>query len=132
MKPPAAAKIPAFAMFAALRSRTAAPRRYAWLLWLALLLPLAQAAASSHVYSHTGDLAAGVEGLGKSKHAAGGAHCALCVAGSIALGGGLPAATLPALPLCSHHAVPKAAFASLWEAAPRLAYQGRAPPFALT
>src|SRR5688572_7152001 len=101
-------------MFAALRSRTTTPRRYAWLLWFALLLPLAQAAASSHVYSHTGELAAGVESFSKSKHAAGAAHCDLCVAGSIALGGGLPAATLPSLPLCSHHAVPQAAFDSLW------------------
>lgn len=119
-------------MFAALRSRTTTPRRYAWLLWLALLLPLAQAAASSHVYSHTGEPAAGVEGLAKSKHAAGAAHCDLCLAGSIALGGGLPAATLRCLPLCSRHAAPHAAFDSLWEAAPTLAYQGRAPPFRLT
>ncbi|HSV59967.1 MAG TPA: hypothetical protein VLJ19_13825 [Variovorax sp.] len=119
-------------MFAALRSRTTMPRRYAWLLWFALLLPLAQAAASSHVYSHTGELAAGVEGLTKSKHAAGAAHCDLCLASSIALGGGLPTATLPTLPLRSNHPAPQAAFDSLWEPAPTLAYQGRAPPFALT
>ena len=33
-------------------SSVALPRGWAWLLWLALLLPLAQAAAFSHAYSH--------------------------------------------------------------------------------
>ena len=118
----------ALAMFAASRSRTAAPRRFAWLLWLAMLLPLAQAVAGSHVYSHTDELAAGLADPGKAKHAQ---HCDLCLAGSVVHGGGLPAAAL-LLPLRpAAHAAPHVAFDSLWEAAPALAYQGRAPPIAL-
>ena len=115
------------------RSRTAAaPRQFAWLLWLALLLPLAQAASACHVYSHTQDLAAGAEDFSKSKHASGASHCDLCLAGSLVHGGGLPAADLllPVPP--STHSAPQAAFDSPWSPPLVLAYQGRAPPLALS
>ncbi len=106
----------------------------AWLLWLALLLPLAQTAASVHIYSHTASdptsskAAADAHG----KHASGIAHCDLSLAGTLLHGGALPG-LLPGLDL--HHlqqAAPQAAFDSLWEAAPTLGYQGRAPPIALS
>ena len=108
------------------------PRSLAWLLlWVALLLPLAQAAAACHVYSHTGELAAGAVDLSKSKHSAGASHCDLCLAGSVVHGGGLPAAELlPPLPLLPN-AAPAAAFESPWTPPLVLAYQGRAPPVAL-
>lgn len=118
---------------AARRSRRTLPRHAAWLLWLVLLvLPLAQTAAVCHVYSHTGELVAGAVDESKSKHSAGASHCDLCLAGSVAHGGGLPAAQLlPALPLLQH-AAPAAAFDSPWTPPLVLAYQGRAPPIALT
>lgn len=122
-------------MFAAARRfRATTPRHLAWLLWLALLLPLAQTAASSHVYSHTASdqtsSRAAVDAHGK--HASGILHCDLSLAGTLLHGGALPGVP-PSLAL--HHAnqaAPAAAFDSLWEAAPTLAYQGRAPPFALS
>ena len=118
---------------AARRSRRTLPRHAAWLLWLVLLvLPLAQTAAASHVYSHTSELAAGTLHDSKSKHSAGASHCDLCLAGSSVHGGGLPAAELlAALPLL-RHAAPAAAFESPWTPPLVLAYQGRAPPIALT
>lgn len=118
---------------AARRSRRTLPRHLAWLLWLVLLvLPLAQTAAACHVYSHTGELVAGTLDDSKSKHSAGASHCDLCLAGSVVHGGGLPAAEL--LPALSrlHHAAPAAAFVSPWTPPIALAYQGRAPPVALT
>ena len=42
-----------FATAAARRSRRTLPRHFAWLLWLAMLLPLAQTVAACHLYSHT-------------------------------------------------------------------------------
>ncbi|MBS0450164.1 MAG: hypothetical protein JSS14_02545 [Proteobacteria bacterium] len=114
------------------RSRRTLPRHFAWLLWLALLVPLAQTVAACHVYSHTGELAAGTVDISKSKHSAGASHCDLCLAGSVVHAGGLPAAELlPAL-VHLHHAAPAADFDSPWTPPLALAYQGRAPPFALT
>ena len=114
---------------AARRARRMPPRPVAWLLWLVLLvLPLAQTAAVSHVYSHTGELAAGAAGYSKSKHSSGASHCDLCLAGSVVHGSGLPAAELlPALALL-RQAAPAAAFDSPWTPPLALAYQGRAPP----
>ena len=121
-----------FASAAARRSQRTVPRHFAWLLWLAMLLPLAQTVAACHVYSHTGELAAGTADYSKSKHAAGASHCDLCLVGSVVHGGGLPAAELlPALPHLPH-AAPAAAFDSPWTPPLVPAYQGRAPPVALT
>ena len=122
-------------MFAATRRfRATTPRHLAWLLWLALLLPLAQTAASSHVYSHTAsdDTTSRAAADAHGKHASGILHCDLSLAGTLLHGGALPGVP-PGLDL--HHpnqAAPDAAFDSLCEAAPALAYQGRAPPFALS
>lgn len=71
----------------------------AWLLWLALLLPLGQSASVWHLSSHAAaEAAAGVDGPDPASPHAG--HCAWCpVASAAALGGldGAPAplATLP-------------------------------------
>lgn len=106
------------------------PRHFAWLLWLALLLPLAQTLAACHVYSHTSELSGDAAELNKAKHAA--SHCDLCLAGSAVHGGGLPSAELqPALPHL-HHAAPAAVSDSPWTPPLVLAYQGRAPPLALS
>jgi hypothetical protein len=61
------------------------------LLWLALVLALAQVAAIRHAYSHTPGEATTQSG---SKHPGGLAHCDACVA-AVALGAGAP----PAVPL---------------------------------
>ncbi len=65
-----------------LRRRTSQGLR-GWLLWLALLLPIAQAMADVHALSHLGDRQeAGVAHL---------AHCDLCLTAAN-LGAGAPAA----------------------------------------
>lgn len=119
-------------MFTRSRLRQYLPRHFAWLLWLAMLLPVAQTAASCHLYSHDQELAAAAADYSKNKHAAVGSHCDLCLVGSIAHGGALPSAELlPPLPPIVH-AAPRAAFQSPWTPPLVLAYQGRAPPIALS
>ena len=119
-----AAKIGAFTMHA-LRSRIVSQRHFAWLLWLALLLPMAQAAATWHALSHIGiDTSGEVDGK-QAQHAS---HCDLCLTAAAVTGGALPG-TPPSLPLlAARHQAPQAAFASLWLALPTLAYLSRAPP----
>ncbi|MFO1337287.1 MAG: hypothetical protein U1F53_03485 [Burkholderiaceae bacterium] len=69
-----------------------------WLLWLALVLPLAQSAAAWHALSHVrAPVAAGDEDQ-PATHAA--AQCDLCLAAG-ALAGGAPAAAAPGLPASS-------------------------------
>ena len=109
-----------------LRSRLLAPRRFAWVLWLALLLPLAQGAAAWHALSHTGaDLS--TEQDGKALHAA---HCDLCLAAAAVAGGALPGAP-PALSFATvRHAVARPQAVVAASVAPAFAYLSRAPPFA--
>ena len=61
------------------------------LLWLALVMALAQVAAIRHAYTHTPAEASSQSG---SKHPGGLAHCDACIA-AVALGAGAP----PAEPL---------------------------------
>ena len=68
-------------------------RRFAWLLWLALLMPLAQAAAAWHVVAHEGARAGSDDG----KHGPAHAQCELCLAAA-ALGSGAPPGKPAALP----------------------------------
>ncbi|MEJ8855669.1 hypothetical protein WKW79_13890 [Variovorax robiniae] len=110
-----------------LRSRP--PRHLAWLLWLVLLLPVAQVAATSHLLSHASDAVALADDHKAANHAL---HCDLCVtAGAIA--GGALAASLPslALPPAAPSEAPQPAFDNLRENILALAYQGRAPPASL-
>ena len=60
----------------AFRSHAVSRRHLVWLLWLALLLPIAQAAAAWHVLSHA-DLQAAGDADGK--HALRHSHCDLGV-----------------------------------------------------
>lgn len=111
----------------ALRTRPASQRRFTLVLWLALLLPMAQAAANWHAVSHTGR-ETGSEPNGKqAPHFS---HCDLCLTAAAVAGGALPAAptvlSIPAL----RHQVPQAAFASVWLALTAPAYLSRAPPLA--
>ena len=102
-------------------------RRLAWLLWLALVLPLAQTAAAWHGYSHVARL---TQPKAADAHALG-SHCELCLAAAAVSGGAL-ASRAPTLPLtAARHARPALPANGLPSAAISLAYQSRAPPTAL-
>lgn len=100
-------------------------RRFAWLVWLGLLLPVAQVAAAGHALSHTRPES---PREGEGKQAPNQAHCETCLVAA-AIGGGAPLGkpqtlTSPAL----RHQVPHAVFADVWLALPVPAYRSRAPP----
>ena len=102
--------------------------RIAWVLWLALLLPLAQAAANWHAQSHWDtERSSSSDG----KNALAGAHCGVCLSAAAVTGGGAAST-----PLAIAHAAPRQP-AARWYAAPVVAatispaYQSRAPPFSL-
>ena len=106
------------------RSRAVLRHRFAWLLWLALLLPAAQAAASWHALSHA-MLDPG--SAGDAKHAPP-HHCDLCLTAA-SINGGAPAGEPPSLkPVALRHEQPRFAFATRWMASPARAYLSRAPP----
>lgn len=113
----------------ALRLRPPTPRRFTWLLWLALLLPMAQAAANWHAFSHTGrETSSDTRGEPNGKQAPHLSHCDLCLTAAAVAGGALPVAPT-ALPIPGlRHQAPQAAFTSVWLALTVLAYLSRAPP----
>ena len=108
--------------------RTLFPRRrFAWLLWLALLLPVAQVVASGHALSHQGVAAAGAEYEGKRalpQHAA----CALCITAA-AMGAGALPSTPPAWPhSVAGHEQPPTLLLTHAPGPLTRAYLSRAPP----
>jgi hypothetical protein len=107
------------------RSSACSDRRFPWLLWLALLMPLAQAAAAWHALSHQSLAASGKPG---GKQAVQPAQCDLCLAVA-ALGSGAPIgepARLP--PPTALGEAPHAAFPRSGPAALQRLYDSRAPP----
>jgi hypothetical protein len=100
-------------------------RRLAWLLWLALLLPLAQSAAAWHGYSHT---VAGVNGDGESKQSTHRASCDLCLTAAAVIGGALVGNEPARLVRDARHELPQPAESAIWLALLTLAYLSRAPP----
>jgi hypothetical protein len=96
----------------------------AWLLALALVLPLAQLAGAMHAYVHLQDPAA----TRSDKHAPGSSTCDLCVLAA-AIGGTAPGSTPAGAPLAQlEHAAPAdPASAPPFAAAPAH-YRSRAPP----
>jgi hypothetical protein len=101
-------------------------RHFAWLLWLALLLPLGQAAGAWHALSHARTDVAGDSDT-KALHVA---HCDLCMVAA-AVTGGAPAGQPPALPaVAARHEAPQAGASTSVPAAPPTAYLSRAPPLA--
>lgn len=111
----------------ALPSRIVSQRHLVWLLWFALLLPIAQYAATWHALSHSGFSARGQDDGKQAPHSS---HCDLCLTAAAVTGGALPVAALSLPPVAARHDVPQAAFASVWLALPAPAYLSRAPPFA--
>lgn len=99
-------------------------RNLHWLLWLALLLPLAQSMASWHRYSHRAQTEQRQDEGKQVGHAA----CELCLSTAALGGAALSGAPLPLVLLAVRHALPLPVLASLWLARPTLAYQSRAPP----
>ena len=109
------------------RHTFASRRHLAWLLWLAMLLPLAQAAANWHALSHAAASATGGETDSDSKalHAS---SCALCLSAAVVSSGALPSKPPGLLLLASSHAAPQAAVQGVHHATDWPAYQSRAPP----
>lgn len=99
----------------------------AWLLWVALLLPVAQTAALWHGVSHAASAWATSQPTDdQAPHIA---HCDLCLSAA-ALGFGAMASAPLALQLAAlRHRLPQTVPTQVWLAAARLAYQSRAPPF---
>lgn len=96
-----------------------------WLVWLAMLLPMAQSVATWHGYSHAAFDASGHEEDRQSPHAA---HCDLCLTAAAVSGGAL-LGTPPNLSVAAaRNELPQAAAGSVWLAFPTLAYLSRAPP----
>ena len=103
-------------------------RHMAWLLWLALLLPLAQTAASWHILSHANSEPANALDDQQAVHQA---HCELCLSAAALLSGAPLVATadLPHAPALAQQ-VAADWRTVLWKPAAR-AYDSRAPPFSL-
>lgn len=110
------------------RLNTFSHRRLGWLLWLVLLLPMAQTAATWHVLSHLhseqADEDAGKQAIHQDR-------CDLCLSAA-ALIGGVPLLSAPHLPTASGLSeAPLDALRGILLTAPTRAYDSRAPPFLL-
>ncbi|WP_431275797.1 hypothetical protein ACQ858_05745 [Variovorax ureilyticus] len=105
-------------------------RRFAWVLWVMLLLPVAQAAALWHSVSHAAQAAQAIqpgtptpdEPLSQP------AHCDLCLLAASIHGGALPSAPIPLPHPTARHEAPLTAFAASWQGSPAHPYRSRAPP----
>ena len=108
-------------------NRFASHRRFTWLLWLALLLPLAQAAANWHALSHVS-----LDGVADSdgKQALHQTHCDLCLTAAAVSGGALIGGPQVLPHRVATHEAPQHASGSVWIALPARPYESRAPPFA--
>ena len=95
----------------------------AWLLWLALLVPLAQSAAALHGYSHVG-----TEADEHRDAALQASHCDLCLTAAALAGGALPSRPSQLVLAAGPVSVPRAAAASVWQGLATPGYQSRAPP----
>ena len=114
-----------------LRKAITPRRRLIWLLWLALLLPLAQTAASLHVLSHAISDVTGEDGSLDGKQALAHTQCALCLT-TAALVGAAPPVSPPCLPqLAVAHEQPATVCVGVWFSPTVTAYESRAPPFSL-
>jgi hypothetical protein len=98
----------------------------AWLLWLALLLPMAQTAALWHGVSHVASATASSPPA--NDPAAHTTHCDLCLNAAALGGGALPGAPLVLHLVALRHTPPLMAATELWLAPASPAYQSRAPP----
>ncbi len=99
-------------------------RKLSWLLWLALLLPMAQSVATWHGYSH--GLKASIQSDDSKPAQAD--HCELCLAAAALSAGALP--SVHSLPVSTtRHEQPVLRVLGVWPSRTALAYRSRAPPF---
>jgi hypothetical protein len=110
------------------RLNTFTHRHLVWLLWLVLLLPIAQTAATWHVLSHLHSAQAEED---NRRQATPLDHCDLCLSAA-ALIGGAPLVSSTHLPEASAlHEAPLVQRRGIVLTAPARAYESRAPPFPL-
>jgi hypothetical protein len=109
------------------RHRLLSQRHFGWLLWLVLLLPVAQTAASWHVLSHAG--ARQTEDA--SQQALDQDLCDLCVSAAALLGGAPLRATAPWPANHSLAEAPRFNPSAAPVLAPVRTYDSRAPPLSL-
>ena len=102
-------------------------RRFLWLLWLALLTPIAQTVAAAHVLSHSQPAATGDSG--KQLHQE--ALCGLCVAAASVSTAAPPGAAYVIPTLSNLHEAIRADPDQVALAVIARAYESRAPPFLL-
>jgi len=105
--------------------RSPSRRHLVALLWLALILPMAQAASLWHGLSHT---IASAHAGDRDPYATQALHCDLCPAADAVAGGALPVAAPALRPSLAENSVPQDAVDQLWSAPVALAYLSRAPP----
>ena len=96
-----------------------------WLLWLALLLPLAQTAAAWHELSHAAARVADPDSEQKALHSA---ACGLCLASAAVQAGGMAVAVLQVPSADQAPSLHTDARTAAEQGAPVLGYQSRAPP----
>lgn len=108
-----------------LRSRLLLRHSLPWLVWLAMLLPMAQMAAAAHAVSHGATSQTEPANDKQSPHAL---QCDLCLTAAGVTGGVLPSHPLSAPGTSAGHAPPAVAAVSVWLSLPALAYLSRAPP----
>lgn len=112
---------------AAPRIQSPSKSRFAWLLWVMLLLPVAQAAALWHGVSHIAPTAQqGAPAPDEPVSQAG--HCDLCLLAATLHGGALPSAPILLRHPPLRHEAPLVAFVAGRPGSPALAYRSRAPP----
>ena len=114
-------------MNSALSSR----RQYVWLLWLILLLPLAQTASTLHVLSHATSAVAGGGGKVDGEQAIDSGHCNLCLMAAALMGAAPVRALALLVPSTGLYTTPDAKVKSVWLAPAVPVYQSRAPPFSV-
>jgi len=106
------------------RTRSSSQHCRIWLLWIALLLPVAQAAATWHTLSIPRADSRDRHGQTALHHA----HCDLCLTAAALSGGALPA-TEPVSPRpAGRHETPRIGARGARCALTAWAYRSRAPP----
>jgi len=105
-------------------------QRFAWLLWLAMLLPLAQGVASWHAQVHWNLDRPDRTSRSEDQHGTPGKLCDLCVMAAAVTGGAAIDNAAPLSHPSAPHAAPTQHADSAWQAPVPAAYQSRAPPAA--
>lgn len=114
--------------------RSVTSRRFAWLLWLALLLPIAQVAAAGHALTHLGNPtgSSSSSDLEGKKALAQPDGCGLCIVAA-AMGAGALPGTPPTWPhMAAAHEQAQCPLPTFAPGPLARAYLSRAPPSSLS